>query len=64
MGNKEFGQWQPLKIMDLESYENSQKGKDLGTNSFSIYNISEEAGHCLVCWGEEELSLDFMNPTC
>jgi hypothetical protein len=32
--NPEFGHWKPLKIRDLESCENSQGGKDLGTFSF------------------------------
>jgi hypothetical protein len=39
-----------LKIRDLESWENSQRGKDLGTNAFGIYSIWEEVGRCLVCW--------------
>jgi hypothetical protein len=33
-GKSEFGHWQPLKIRDLESCENSQGEKDLGTFSF------------------------------
>jgi hypothetical protein len=33
--NQEFGHWKPLKIRDLESCENSQRGKDLGTNSLA-----------------------------
>jgi hypothetical protein len=32
--NQVFGHWKPLKIKDLESCENSQGEKDLGTIAF------------------------------